>query len=134
MIGPPTFRQRERERNRPFTRPIFPVWRKMVWNETNLMAAWNTVIGSLAQLHVRDTEKQKQPKHVITAPSPFSFKGHLRAYLTGFIICFVPFILFVCCYYLFVLTVTTHCLLLFLPVILFCKPLLLTHVFTIYPF
>ena len=31
LIGPPTFRRRERERNRPFTRPIFPVGRKMVW-------------------------------------------------------------------------------------------------------
>jgi len=31
VIGPLTFRRRERERTRPFTRPIFPVWRKMVW-------------------------------------------------------------------------------------------------------
>ena len=31
LIGLPTFRRRERERNRPFTRPIFPVWRNTVW-------------------------------------------------------------------------------------------------------
>jgi len=30
LIRLPTFRGREQERNRPFTRPIFPMWRKMV--------------------------------------------------------------------------------------------------------
>jgi len=33
LIGPPTFRWREQEWNRPFTRPISPVWRKMVWEQ-----------------------------------------------------------------------------------------------------
>jgi len=39
LIGPPTFRRREQEWNRPFTRPIFPVWRKMVW-ERDYVWGW----------------------------------------------------------------------------------------------
>jgi len=35
LIGPPTFRRRERDRNRPFTRPICPCGEKWSGNETN---------------------------------------------------------------------------------------------------
>jgi len=89
LIGPPTFRRREQQWNRPFTRPIFPVWRKMVWERDYNQS---TQIGNPTLWEI-DTGLQVSDMGEATSESVFSVGIWLKAFfnsLTVFQNCLHP--------------------------------------------